>query len=63
MQDGKLKPGEIWRQQGIVGSVFEGSGRFDGDKVIPRIRGEAFVSSEATLYFHPEDPFRSGFVL
>ena len=23
--DGKLKPGEVWRQESIIGSVFEGT--------------------------------------
>ena len=27
--DGKLKPGEVWRQESIIGSVFEGSYRAD----------------------------------
>lgn len=63
IEDGKLKPGDIWRQQGIVGSVFEGSGRMEGRKVIPQIRGEAFVTGVSKLCFHPEDPFRKGFVI
>jgi 4-hydroxyproline epimerase len=63
IEDGKLKPGEIWRQQGIVGSVFEASGRIEGGRVVPQIRGEAFVSSVSTLRFHPDDPFRKGFTI
>jgi 4-hydroxyproline epimerase len=27
--DGRLKPGEIWRQEGILGTVFEGSFQFE----------------------------------
>ena len=33
--DGKLREGEIWRQESIVGSVFEGSYRKEGDSIIP----------------------------
>lgn len=58
--DGKLKPGEIWRQESIVGSVFEASYRLDGDKIIPKIRGTAYVTGEATLLLDPRDPFLWG---
>src|SRR5262249_11788054 len=34
--DGKLKEGQVWRQESIVGSVFEGSVRIDGDRIVPR---------------------------
>lgn len=58
--DGKLKAGELWRQESILGSVFEGSVRLDGDKVIPRISGTAYITADATLLFDPDDPFRMG---
>jgi 4-hydroxyproline epimerase len=58
--DGKLKPGEVWRQESIVGSVFEGTVRVAGGQVIPRITGTAFVTAEATLILDPNDPFRTG---
>ena len=55
--DGKLRAGEIWRQESIVGSIFEGTIRVDGDKVYPTIKGSAFVNAEATLIFDERDPF------
>ena len=58
--DGKLREGDFWRQESIIGSVFEGSVRFDGDKIIPRITGTAYVSAEATLILDPADPFSWG---
>ena len=58
--DGKIKEGEVWRQESILGSVFEGSVRLDGDRIIPRITGEAFINAEATLLLDPDDPFRMG---
>lgn len=58
--DGKLAPGAIWRQESILGSVFEGSYRSAGDKIIPRITGTAFVNAEATLILDPRDPFEMG---
>jgi 4-hydroxyproline epimerase len=59
-EDGKLKPGDVWRQESIIGSVFEGSIRIDGDKMIPRITGTAYITAEATLILDPSDPFRMG---
>jgi 4-hydroxyproline epimerase len=55
--DGKLKEGEIWRQESIVGSVFEGSVRVINGELIPSIKGGAFVNAEATLILDPSDPF------
>ncbi len=60
--DGKLKPGEVWRQESIVGSVFEGTlteCKTSGH-ILPHIRGSAFINSEATLIFDPRDPFVYG---
>src|SRR5690606_13127150 len=61
MADGKVQPGQVWRQESILGSVFEASGRFDGDQIIPRIRGEAYITSEATLLVASNDPLATGF--
>jgi 4-hydroxyproline epimerase len=58
--DGKLVPGQPWRQEGILGTVFTGSIQRKGDRVIPSISGSAYVTAETTLVFQPEDPFRNG---
>ena len=58
--DGKLRPGELWRQESIVGSVLTGSYRTDGDRVLPTISGEAYVTAEATLLIDEADPFAWG---
>jgi 4-hydroxyproline epimerase len=58
--DGKLKEGQVWRQESIVGSVFEGSVRVVDGQVLPRITGSAYVNAEATLLLDPDDPFRMG---
>ncbi|HLX12406.1 MAG TPA: 4-hydroxyproline epimerase [Bacteroidota bacterium] len=55
--DGKLKPGDVWKQESIVGSVFEGSITLEGDKIIPTISGTAHVDAEATLILDENDPF------
>ncbi len=54
---GKLRPGEIWVQESITGSVFEGWLDLEGEMLIPHIRASAHVVSRAELYFNPEDAF------
>ncbi len=58
--DGHLRPGDIWRQESIVGSVFEGTVRVESDRILPIIKGSAFVTAEADLLMDPRDPFRAG---
>ena len=58
--DGRLAPGGVWRQEGILGSVFEGSVRVEGDRIYPTIRGRAFVNGETRLLIDPNDPYRFG---
>jgi 4-hydroxyproline epimerase len=55
--DGKLQEGEIWQQESIVGSIFEGSVRVVGDQIYPTIKGSAFVNAEADLILDEHDPF------
>lgn len=62
--DGKLQPGEIFRQESIIGSIFEASIEEVGDgTVLPTIRGTAHVHAETKLILNPSDPFRSGIEL
>jgi len=58
--DGKLKPGEVWRQEGILGGVFEGSYQEAEGGIVPTITGTAFVTAETTLLVDPNDPLRDG---
>ena len=58
--DGKLQPGQTWRQESVIGSMFEATGELVEGKIIPTIRGSAHVTSEGTLLFDQSDPFRSG---
>ena len=55
--DGKLREGEPWVQESIVGSNFTGSYTRRGEEIIPKITGSAFVNSEATLLLDERDPF------
>jgi 4-hydroxyproline epimerase len=58
--DGKLKAGQIWRQESIVGSVFEGCIEVKDGKVVPSITGTAYVNGETGLILDPRDPFCMG---
>jgi len=58
--DGKLAPGEVWRQESILGSVFEGSYEAGENAIIPTITGLAFITAETTLILDSADPFRFG---
>jgi len=58
--DGLLKPGESWRQESILGSVFTASYRTEGNQTIPKISGQAFVTAEATLLIDGADPLAWG---
>nr|WP_321942655.1 4-hydroxyproline epimerase [Paraburkholderia tropica] len=65
--DAALAPGAVWKQESIVGSVFEASyesHESDGDLapgyVRPSIRGTAHVSAQAQLIFADDDPFAWG---
>ncbi len=68
--DGKLQPGQVWRQESIVGTCFDAWGskslpykfsdRLVGEVVVPFIRGSAHITAEATLLLDDADPFQWG---
>jgi 4-hydroxyproline epimerase len=58
--DGKIHEGEIYRQAGILGTIFEGSVKVRGSCIFPQIKGRAFVNSEAQLIINDQDPFNWG---
>lgn len=60
--DGKLKAGEAWRQESIIGSLFTGKVRVEGERLIPSISGSAHITSESELILDENDPFRHGIV-
>jgi 4-hydroxyproline epimerase len=57
---GKLAVGQVWRQESILGTLFEGTLRMEAGKLIPRIKGAAYVTAEATLILNADDPYRLG---
>ena len=62
---GQLLPNQIWRQEGILGTVFTGSYEWVNEPspesgIHPTISGSASITAEATLIFSIDDPFRLG---
>jgi len=55
--DGKIRPGQVWKQESIVGTIFEGTISVRDGKTYPSIKGSAFVNTEAELVLDPKDPF------
>ena len=58
--DGKLAEGQVWRQESIVGSVFEGTVSVIDNAIHPHIKGSAFITAEAELILDVCDPFCMG---
>jgi 4-hydroxyproline epimerase len=58
--DGKLVPGQTWRQQSVVGCVFDGKVEVTDGLIIPTITGEAWVMAEGHLLVDERDPFANG---
>lgn len=59
-EDGKLQEDEIWKQESIIGSSFEGSVKIVDGKIIPIIKGSAFITAESDLILNEDDPFCFG---
>jgi 4-hydroxyproline epimerase len=58
--DGTLAEGELWIQEGLIGSTFAGYYRWldrAKDQIVPTINGSAYVTGEALLRLDPKDPF------
>jgi 4-hydroxyproline epimerase len=59
--DGKLAPGATWVQESVVGSRFQARYRAGADgRIVPRIRGRAYVVADTNLLRDPNDPFADG---
>jgi len=59
--DGALAPGEAFRMESVIGSVFEASYAPAGDgRIRPRVTGRAHLSGEGRLLIEDDDPFAWG---
>jgi 4-hydroxyproline epimerase len=58
--DGKLKEGEVWRQESIIGSFFESSFSLRDGELLPKIKGSAHITADVQLFLDQDDPFQWG---
>jgi 4-hydroxyproline epimerase len=58
--DGRLAPGTIWRQEGILGTVFEAVAEPAARGVVPRITGAAYLTADSELLLDERDPLCYG---
>jgi 4-hydroxyproline epimerase len=58
--DGKLSEGQVWRQEGFLGTHFTGSIEAGDEFVLPTIQGRAWITAESTHVFEDDDPFPGG---
>ena len=59
--DGLLAPGEVWRQESVIGTQFDATYRWDKNgSVVPSITGSAWVTAETVLLIDSNDPFANG---
>ncbi|MEZ6087780.1 MAG: proline racemase family protein [Pirellulaceae bacterium] len=64
--DGKLAPGQAWRQRSVTGGVFEGSYQpivddvDDVARILPTISGTAYINGRTELLRDPADPLVHG---
>ena len=58
--DGKLLPGQRWRQESIIGSIFDGSVELENGAIVPTITGQAWITADTTLVLDPTDPYCAG---
>jgi 4-hydroxyproline epimerase len=50
----------VWRQESILGTLFEGRVRRAARGVVPTLSGRAWITAETTLRFAADDPLREG---
>jgi 4-hydroxyproline epimerase len=55
--DGAIVEGQIWRQESIVGTIFDGAVKVIEGKIVPTIRSTAYVTAESMLIVDERDPF------
>jgi proline racemase len=65
---GMLAPGQTFRHQGIVGTVFHGrvvsrTKVGDYDAIVPELEGSAWITGEHTFIVDEDDPLAEGFRL
>jgi 4-hydroxyproline epimerase len=58
--EGRLAPGTTWRQEGILGTVFEAVAEPAARGIVPRITGAAYLTADSELLLDERDPLCYG---
>lgn len=59
-EDGVLAERATWRQESVLGGVYEASIRREGGVLVPTVAGRAWITAETELFFDRTDPYRTG---
>jgi len=59
-EDGLLAAGHVWRQESILGGSYEASIRLTTGRLVPTVKGRAWITAESELRFDADDPYRTG---
>ena len=62
-EDGLLAEGDVWRQESVLGGVYEASVQRRGGVLVPTVKGRAWITAESELRFAADDPHRAGITL
>lgn len=57
--DESLAEGQTWRQESVLGGVYEARIRREEGILVPRVRGRAWITAGSTLHFAADDPYRT----
>jgi len=60
-EDGQIAEGQTWRQESIVGTVFDASVTVIDGVIRPTVRGNAYITAESMLIVDERDPLCWGF--
>jgi 4-hydroxyproline epimerase len=59
-EDGLLAEGGIWRQESVLGGVYEASYHVRDGVCVPSVKGSAWITATSDLHFDATDPYRLG---
>lgn len=59
-EDGLLSEGRTWRQESVLGGVYEARIRRTDGVLVPTVRGRSWLTADTVLHFAADDPYRTG---
>lgn len=59
-EGGHLDEGAVWRQESILGGLYEATICKRDGVLVPTVRGRAWITAEAMLHFAEDDPYHTG---